>query len=146
MAREKEEREDQVTVKEQVKGDSPSLVDTLNRFREYVIKGKIYRCDDDEKDYVVRLSKDTKISVHLKGKEQIISLTGKTNLDCDHVMLRELVLRSIQEGPTSMKQKFEDRTGDPRSDDPLVLTLISATERKGSRFNYLKGKVPELNV
>jgi len=141
MAKDKEEREETVR-------DDSTIINTLNRFRSYVIEGKPYSCGDDDKDYVVELSRDVNLLITVRGKEHVINLAGKTLLDCDHVILRELVLRAIQEGPTSMKQRFEDRSGDPRMGTkplpPLQLTLISATERKGSRLTYLKGKIPEL--
>ena len=139
MAKDKEEREEGPA-----RTDEGVLIDTLNRFRSYVIEGKPYQCNDEDKDYVIELNKEVSIVVSVKGKAHTINLTGKTLLDCDHVILREVVLKSIQEGPVGMKQRFEDRSGENRSSKPLIVTLISASERKGSRLNYLKGKVPEL--
>ena len=143
MAKDREEREENVALVNRVVDDD-TLIETLNRFRAYVIEGKPYRCNDEDKDYVVELSKEASVVVTVKGQPHTINLPGKTPLDCDHVILRELVLKAIQEGPVGMKQRFEDRSGDARALKPLQLTLISASERKGSRFNYLKGKVPEL--
>jgi hypothetical protein len=135
--------------------DLPSQ-EVLNRVREYLIKGKSYQLNDEYKCYKVELNKDVKLFITNPKTQKMDEclISARTPTDCNIVILRELVLRAIQEGPASMKQDFFDESGTPRiylTDDkgkplpeskqpvePLKIKVLKEDILPGSHFSFVK--------
>lgn len=126
MARMKEETSDQAV---------------LERARSYALDCKEYTDFDNEKIFTIKLSKAAKIYLAGRDKQgnstlENIELPGNQELEVDIVVLRELVTKAVQEGPSSMRLNYFTQNGPSRDSKALSITVLGEKLRPGSGFSY----------
>lgn len=140
------------------------MKNVLQRVANYILNCTHHICNDNEKIYTITLNKEAKISVSCLEYDQvndinvatnkIVTLPARTAQKVNLTILKELVTKMIQEGPTSLRQDVNDWSGnfkkigrdgdkDLFEKNPLKITITDIQAKEGSILSFAQG-VPSL--
>lgn len=127
------------------------------RIRQYVIYGVLHQSGDNHKIYSIKLNKEVAIeftefeeseSGETLQVRRVARFPANKKFDCSLLILKQLELRAIQEGPEGMRKDYFDNSGEPRHENPLNIEIIaikhSETDPASIKKHYVDGKMPSL--